>query len=123
MANPVHFGSAAILALVSAGLMLSPPADAHHSFALFDSSKSVRLEGKVKAFEWTNPHSWIRLVVIGENNQPEEWLIELPAAASLARDGWGKTYLKPGERLVVQVNPLKNGMKVGSLQSFRSEAE
>ena len=123
MRNPPFCSSWAVFGLLSASLLVPGTAAAHHSFALFDSTKSVTLEGKVKEFEWTNPHSWIHLVVIGENNQAEEWLIELPAAASLARDGWGKTYLKPGERLRLRVNPLKNGMKVGSLQSFRSEAE
>jgi hypothetical protein len=112
------------LGLVGAGLLLGAnPASAHHSFALFDVSKSVTLEGTVKQFEWTNPHSWIRLTVAGANNQPEEWLVELPAAASLARDGWNKNYLRSGERISVRINPLKNGMKGGSLQSFRPDTE
>jgi hypothetical protein len=112
------------LGLVGAGLLLGAnPASAHHSFALFDVSKSVTLEGTVKQFEWTNPHSWIRLTVLGANNQPEEWLVELPAAASLARDGWNKNYLRSGERISVRINPLKNGMKGGSLQSFRPDTE
>ncbi|HEX3483511.1 MAG TPA: DUF6152 family protein [Micropepsaceae bacterium] len=122
MRDSIFRSSKPMLGLAAAGLLLGvSPAAAHHSFALFDVSKSVMLEGEVKQFEWTNPHSWIHLMVTGENNQPEEWLIELPAAASLARDGWGKTYLKPGDRLSVRINPLKNGMKGGSLQSFRPE--
>ena len=104
-------------------LIGSVPASAHHSFALFDMQKSLMLEGTVKQFDWSNPHSWIRLVVVAENNQPEEWMIELPAAASLARDGWNKNFLKTGERISVRVNPLKNGMKGGALQSFRPENE
>jgi hypothetical protein len=113
-----------MLGLVGASLLLGTmPASAHHSFALFDVTKSVMLVGKVKEFEWTNPHSWIHLTVIGANNQPEEWLIELPAAASLARDGWNKNYLKAGERLSLRINPLKNGMKGGSLQSFRTQPD
>ncbi len=110
---------AAVSAAILTGL---PPAAAHHSFALFDTEKSVTLEGTVKQFDWTNPHSWIRLVVIGANNQPEEWIIELPAAASLARDGWNKNYVRTGDRLSIRINPLKNGMRGGALQSFRPEA-
>jgi hypothetical protein len=114
----------AVAGLAAASLLLGAiPAAAHHSFALFDTNKSVMLEGKVKAFEWTNPHSWIRLIVNGANNQPEEWLIELPAAASLARNGWNKNYVKAGERLSLRINPLKNGMKGGSLQSFRPDQD
>jgi hypothetical protein len=91
---------------------------AHHSFALFDTTKSVTLEGTVKRFEWTNPHSWIFLNVTGPQNATEEWTIELPAAGALAREGWHAKYLTAGERIVVRINPLKNGQKGGSLESF-----
>ncbi len=33
---------------------------AHHSYAMFDTDKSVEIEGTVKEFQWTNPHCWIR---------------------------------------------------------------
>ena len=123
MRKPFVFRSTAIFGLVVSSLMLPAPVFAHHSYALFDSSKTVTLQGTVKEFEWTNPHSWIHLIVVDANNQPEEWLIELPAAASLARDGWNKNFVKPGEHLSMRINPLKNGMRVGSLQNFRTDSE
>ncbi len=114
----------AMFGLASVLLIPAPiPAQAHHSFALFDFEKSVMLEGTVKRFDWTNPHSWIFLDVINDNRQVEEWAIELPAAGALARDGWNKNFVKPGERLSVRINPLKNGAKGGSLASFRPEQE
>jgi hypothetical protein len=85
---------------------------------LFDINKSLSLEGKVKTFEWSNPHSWIRLEVAGAQNAADEWLIELPSAGQLARDGWNKNYIKVGDKLILRVNPLKDGRKGGSLQSF-----
>ena len=110
------------IGLACAGVMASmAPAAAHHSFALFDMTKSVMLEGTVKKFEWTNPHSWIYLEVLSLQNTPEEWLIELPAAGVLARDGWNKNYLKVGERISVRISPLRDGRRGGSLESFRSD--
>lgn len=111
------------LAVVALGLSAGPlalpqPAAAHHSFALFDVSKTVALEGTVKSFEWTNPHSWITLEVPGPRNAVDEWLIELPAAGALAREGWNKNYIKVGEKLILHVNPLKDGRKGGSLEAF-----
>src|SRR5690348_17984835 len=47
----------------------------------------------VKKFEWTNPHSWITLEVIGPQNQADEWLIELPPAGVLAREDRKSTRL------------------------------
>jgi hypothetical protein len=124
MHDPIFRPASAFFGLVGAALIIGlSPADAHHSFALFDVKKSVDLEGTVKQFDWTNPHSWIHLTVEGKSNQTEEWLIELPAAALLAREGWNKNYLKAGERISVRISPLKNGMKGGSLQSFRPEDE
>jgi Family of unknown function (DUF6152) len=108
------------MALAGAALLASGgPAMAHHSFALFDMMKSVTLEGTVKRFDWTNPHSWIHLTVVNAENMPEDWMIELPPAGTLAREGWNKNFLKPGERISVRINPLRDGKKGGALQSFR----
>jgi len=72
--------AAIALGFISAGAVGGAiPAAAHHSFALFDMTKSVMLEGTVKRFEWTNPPSWIFLDVVGPQNVSDEWSIELPA--------------------------------------------
>jgi hypothetical protein len=91
---------------------------AHHSFAMFDMTKSVRLEGTVKKFDWTNPHSWIFLEVVGPGATTEQWTVELPSAGALAREGWNKNYLRVGERVILHVNPLKDGRNGGNLESF-----
>ena len=105
------------------GLLGTTPATAHHSFAMFDMTKSVRLEGTVKRFEWTNPHSWIFLEVIGPGSTPEQWTIELPSAGALAREGWNKNYLRVGERVILHINPLKDGRKGGNLEGFVPPSE
>ena len=40
-------------------LASAAPALAHHSFAPFNLEAEKTLIGTVKAFEWTNPHTWI----------------------------------------------------------------
>ena len=111
-----------LLGFVATNLMIgTSPAAAHHSFALFDVTKTLDIEGTVKKFDWSNPHSWIFLEVAGPQNEAEEWVVELPAAAALAREGWNKNFVKPGEKLLVRINPLKNGQKGGSLTSFAQE--
>ena len=106
------------LAATAAGQAL-----AHHSFALFDTQKTVALDGTVKKFEWSNPHSWIFLEVADKTANAGQWTIELPAAAILAGDGWNKNYLKTGDRISVMINPLKNGTKGGSLESFTPKGQ
>jgi len=43
---------------------------AHHSFAMFDSAKTITLTGAVKQFEWVNPHSWIHIMVVNAAGTP-----------------------------------------------------
>jgi hypothetical protein len=100
------------MAAASAG-----PAAAHHSFALFDPSKSMTLEGQVKQFQWTNPHTWIQLIVVDQAGKDAEWSIEGASAATMARQGWSRTALKPGDHVVVVIHPLKDGSSGGSLVS------
>ncbi len=48
---------------LAVALFTAWPASAHHSDAMFDSGKEVVLNGTVKEFQYTNPHSWIQLLV------------------------------------------------------------
>ncbi|MEO6339511.1 MAG: DUF6152 family protein, partial [Caulobacteraceae bacterium] len=54
-----------LIAAVTAG----GSAVAHHSFAMFDNTKEVTLVGTVKSFQWTNPHSWLQVVVAGPDGK------------------------------------------------------
>jgi hypothetical protein len=41
-------------------------AAAHHSGAGFNSDKVIELTGTIKEFQFTNPHTWIQLIVEDE---------------------------------------------------------
>ena len=80
------FGFIVVAALAVAAY--APPASAHHSFAMFDADKTVTLKGAVKEFEWTNPHSWIRVMVTDEKTgKPGLWALELSSPARLTTMG------------------------------------
>ena len=91
---------------------------AHHSFAAFDRSKKVVLVGVVKDFQWTNPHAWIQLVVQDSQGTQTEWGVECGSPNMLARTGWKKSLLAPGDQVVATVNPLLDGRPNGSLVSI-----
>ena len=93
--------------------MYAIPAAAHHSFAMFDATKKVTLEGIVKEFQWTNPHAWILLMVPDSDGQPEQWAIEMLGAGGLARQGWLPKTLTPGMNVSVVIHPLHSGNKGG----------
>ena len=91
------------------GLALSSPASAHHSGAMFDANRTVVLDGTVKEFQWTNPHSWLQLVVPDAQGGSKEWSLELVSLNVLAHNGWKPGTLKPGDKVQVAMHPLKNG--------------
>jgi hypothetical protein len=100
---------ATALALAAAG---AAPVLAHHSFAMFDQSKLMTLEGTVHEFQWTNPHAFIELdVSTGGRNQ--RWAIELNSPNNLTRQGWRRSSLSSGERVSVRIAPLRNGAPGG----------
>jgi hypothetical protein len=106
-----------IRALAVAGIaalaVYAIPAAAHHSFAMFDASKTVTLEGSVKEFQWTNPHAWILLNVANPQGQGEVWAIELNGPSALVRDGWKPKTLTPGMNVSVAIHPLHDGTNGG----------
>ena len=96
------------------------PALAHHSHAMFDFSKQVTLVGTVKQFEWDNPHCWIQVLVPDPNDPkaaPVEWGVEMGAPIQLIRHGWKPGSLKPGDKVTVVINPLRDGRPGGQIVS------
>jgi hypothetical protein len=107
----------AALAASSALLLAAAPALAHHSFAMFDQSKTVELKGAVKEFRWTNPHVFIQLLVENESGADEEWSIEMTSPEHLARAGWRPGTLKPGDELTLTIHPMRDDIKGGQYLS------
>jgi hypothetical protein len=105
----------AALAGVAAVTLAGAPAFAHHSFAMFDNQNNLTLEGTVKDFQWINPHSWVQLIVKDASGMDVEWSIEGGSPNGLSRNGWKRTSLKPGDKAVVVIHPLKDGANGGSL--------
>ena len=106
-----------ITPLVVAGLAaaaFSSIGAAHHSFAMFDSTKEIVLTGVVKEFQWTNPHTFVQLEVPGPNGTKVEWSIEGSSPNGLSRIGWKSTSIKPGDQVAVTINPLRSGQPGGN---------
>jgi hypothetical protein len=85
--------------------LANSPVQAHHSFAMFDETKNVVLKGTVAEFQWTNPHSWILMMVSHAQGQPEPWAIQLDAPGALARQGWFPKSLTPGMKVTAVIHP------------------
>jgi hypothetical protein len=93
------------------------PAMAHHSTAMFDFTKTVEYDATEKEFQWTNPHTWTTVTVDGKN--AGEYGLEGMSPNYLSRNGWTKRTLKPGDKVHLQVHPLKDGRKGGFMVSAK----
>jgi hypothetical protein len=106
---------AAVLATVMAG---SWPAWGHHSFAMYDRSKTTTVKGTVNIFQWTNPHVILWVVVQPDGGgAAEEWSFETTSPGVLTRAGWTRQSIKVGDRVSVEFDPLRDGSHGGSLDS------
>jgi len=91
------------------GLLSVPAASsAHHSSAMFaDDVKEIT--GTVKEFQWTNPHTWIQVLVEKPGGGVEEWSVEWGSPNSLGRQGVRPTTFKPGAKATFKVRPMRDG--------------
>lgn len=102
-------------ALSLACLLAATAASAHHSFAMFDATKEVTVQGVVKQLTWSNPHVWLDVVVTDETGEGKVWGLESLAVGLLYRNGWTADSLKPGDNVTVQLHPMKDGSLGGQL--------
>jgi hypothetical protein len=99
----------------AAAVILASPALAHHSAAMFDHDKKVTLQGTVKEFQYTNPHSWLQVMVTGPDGKAVEWGFEAEGPSTLLRAGIKAKSFVPGEKVTIVANPMKDGRPAGAL--------
>ena len=104
--------------LLPALALAAVPASAHHSYSMFDMTKTVELKATVTQFKWQNPHSFI-LADVEAPGGKERWAIEMTAPANLVQEGWKRTSLKAGDMVTIWVHPLRSGAKGGSYAGVR----
>jgi hypothetical protein len=103
-----------LVSIGMAAVICCCPVLAHHSFSIFDVSKTITIKGTVQRFQWSSPHSWIDLMVPKEGGQSETWSVECGAPGLLAKSGWTKDSLKPGDKVSLELHPLKTGRNGGA---------
>lgn len=101
-----------LLVILTASISCS--AFAHHSTASFDGEKTIELEGVVKEFQWTNPHTWVQLNIVNDQGETVEWSIEGGSPGTLSRNGWSPRIFKPGDKVTIKVHPMLNGSPGGA---------
>jgi Family of unknown function (DUF6152) len=102
------------IALIVVLALGTQSAMAHHSFAMFDTAKSVTITGTVSTFEWTNPHAYIEIDT-ADVTGAKHWSVEMGSPSILMQSGWKFKDLKHGDKITVVLSPLKDGKPGGLL--------
>jgi hypothetical protein len=123
MKNPRTAGwvVAVSVALLAAGICVDP-AFAHHSFAMYDQTKTLVLTGVAHQFVAQANHAELHFYVIGpdgklekdQNGQLVDWGVEMAGAAAVARQGITAESFAAGTIFTVHMNPLRSGGNFGS---------
>ena len=111
-------GSLALLAV-----LFEVPVSTHHSFAMYDQTKTVTLTGVVKQFVAQANHAELHFVLIapdrkgfvkGADGKYVEWGVEMAGAAAVAQQGITTATFGAGTVFSVRLNPLRDGSNFGS---------
>jgi Family of unknown function (DUF6152) len=107
----------ALVACASGGLLIlgAQVASAHHSYSSFDMGKSVKVSGVVKEFHWTNPHSFIVLASTDAAGNVIEEVLEANGPGYLARQGWKRESVVPGDKITATIHPMRDGTPGGDI--------
>ena len=93
------------------------PANAHHSYAQFDQKICRTVEGTVKKWEFTYPHTWLWVTTKAPDDSDVLFGFEGSDPASIAIYGWTPELLFNGDKVTVNYNPLRDGRNGGSIRS------
>jgi hypothetical protein len=112
---------AAVALTVVLALTIAAPAGAHHSAAMFDTSKCSMITGTVRTFQFQYPHSWIWINVKTAASADEVWGLESVSPSQLLEidNRWTREAVKFGDKITAEFMPLRDGRTGGLLQSIK----
>jgi hypothetical protein len=103
------------LALSAAATLVAAPALAHHSFAMFDNTRSITLHGAVTEYRWTNPHAYLEIDAEDGRGGTKHFTLEMTSINMMSRGGWTSRTVKRGDVVTAVVAPLRDGRAGGLL--------
>ena len=96
-------------------LMAAAVAEAHHSFAMYDHSRTLTLKGTVTKFQWTNPHAYLEIDVRDAKGVVKHYTLEGTSINMMQRIGWRSNMIKFGDSIKAVMAPAVSGESVGLL--------
>ena len=113
-----NFKAFVIAACASALALCAAVATAHHSAAQFDFGQRVTVEGTVKEFNVTNPHTWAVVELKDDKRGTRDAQFEGHSASHFYRAGYTRDMVKVGDKIAILIAPRRDGEDGGFIQAF-----
>jgi hypothetical protein len=112
---------AGLVAVVLLGFM-SSAALSHHSFAMYDQTKTHTVTGKLTRYVPGANHAQLLFQLLDEegkpvmkDGKPVQWGVEMGSAAAMSRQGVTAKAFPEGTIFTVRLYPLRDGRNFGAL--------
>jgi hypothetical protein len=105
-----------IIAILACFSLATPSSSAHHGSSAYDFTKLITAKATVTSLNWANPHCTLKFDTIEEQGAVTTWTLEMYNPLWMARAGWTKDTLKPGDEILVTFHPAKNGSGNGYIR-------
>ena len=89
-------------------LLLASTTSAHHSFTGLDRESTVVIAGAVSRYVYANPHVYLFVETTDERGETVEWEIQSGTVPLMARAGWARDTLEPGDHVTVAAHPTRD---------------
>jgi len=97
-----------ILLAIATAMLVATAAYAHHSYgATYDTSKEVRLQGKLVQFVFRNPHAFVHIQTADEKGVMQRWAVEWSGTTQLGAAGITHESLRVGDDIVIVARPSR----------------
>jgi hypothetical protein len=104
--------------------LLPAAALAHHAIgAVYDSSRSVTLEGDITAFHYVNPHPFLEVQVVAPDGPPQSWRLEFDNLHELAAAGMNVKTFQVGDRISVTGSRARNDSRSAYVRRLERPAD
>ena len=86
----------------------------HHGTGIsYFMDQRLTLKGTVTEFRMANPHCQLYFDVKDANGKVVHWGAEISSVFHLAKAGWKRDSIKPGDEVTVVLSPSKAGLPAG----------
>src|SRR4026208_1500759 len=109
---------------IAAAIMMAAPSQAHHSGTMFEKEKTITVEGVVKQFQYTNPHSWLLVDVKNKDGSVTTWGFDAEGPGTLQRAGSRPSDVNPGRKVKLTGHPMKDGAPAAAwVEAIRADGK